>query len=123
MDRWFYEALAGAALALHLLFILWVMFGGLLTRRRPRLAWVHVGSLAYGIVIQVGPWPCPLTLAEQYCRVKAGRAPYEESFIVHYLEALVYPGVPQNLLVGAACAVCVFNLATHLRRWRRRVIP
>ncbi|MEK7407756.1 MAG: DUF2784 family protein, partial [Acidobacteriota bacterium] len=72
------------------------------------------------MVIQVGPWPCPLTLVEHYFHVRAGRAPYEESFIVHYLEALVYPDVPQNLLVGAACAVCLLNLGIYLRRWRRR---
>ena len=123
MDCWHYIALAGAALVLHLLFILWVMLGGLLTRRRRRLAWAHIGSLVYAIVIQVGPWPCPLTLAKQYFQSRAGKTPYEESFLVHYLEALIYPDMPPRLLATLACAVCVFNLGIHLRRWRRRVIP
>jgi hypothetical protein len=40
-----YSALAAAILALHLLFILWVVFGATVTRRRPVLRWLHLGSL------------------------------------------------------------------------------
>jgi len=119
-----YEILAGAVLALHLLFILWVILGALLTRRHRLLGWVHIVSLVYGIGIEVGPWPCPLTFAEQWLQGRAGITPYRESFLVHYLEALVYPDVPQGLLVWCAAAVCVFNLGIYAWRfWRssRRV--
>src|SRR5579864_2651144 len=40
-----YIALAAGVLFLHILFILWVVFGALLTRSRPWLRWFHIASL------------------------------------------------------------------------------
>ena len=115
-----YDALAGAVLALHLVWILWVILGALLTRQRPLLAGLHIISLMYGIVIEVAPWPCPLTLAEQWLQGKAGMMHYTESFLVHYLGAIVYPDVSQSLLVCSAAAIAVFNLGVYGRRFGRR---
>lgn len=114
-----YFVLAAATLVLHFLWILWVVFGALLTRGRRVLAWIHVGSLLYGVVIEAGPWPCPLTLLEQRLLVKAGRASYEGSFLVHYLERLVYPDIQPEWLLWSAGAVCVVNLGVYARRFRR----
>lgn len=116
-----YEVLAGVVLTVHLVWILWVILGALLTRHRPLLAGFHIISLVYGIVIEVAPWPCPLTLAEDWLRGKAGMTLYNESFLVHYLEALVYPDVSQELLVFCAGAVVAVNLGAYGRRfWRSR---
>jgi hypothetical protein len=41
----FYSVLAVSVLFLHALFILWVVFGALLTRSRPILRWLHIVSL------------------------------------------------------------------------------
>ena len=114
-----HELLAAGVLMLHLGWILWVVFGCLLTRDRRLLEWVHIASLIYSIVIEAGPWWCPLTEAEQWAQAKAGIAPYEEDFLIHYLEAVVYPDVPYTLLVACAVAVCVFNLGVYVVRWRR----
>jgi len=116
-----YEILEDVVLAVHLVWILWVILGSLLTCHRALLRWFHIISLIYGIVIEVEPWPCPLTLAEQWLQGKAGITPYSESFLVHYLEAVVYPDVPQGLLVWCASTVCLFNLGIYARRsWRSR---
>ena len=45
--------LAGLVLTLHLLFILWVVGGILVVRHYPRLKWVHIVSLAYGIFVEI----------------------------------------------------------------------
>ena len=58
----FYSALAAVVLIVHVLFILWVVFGAFLTRSRPILRWLHVASLISGILTELLPWPCPLTL-------------------------------------------------------------
>ena len=115
-----FHLLAVLVLALHLLFIGWVLLGWLLTRRRPWLRWTHILSVIYGIAIETGPWPCPLTLAENYCLERAGIAPYREPFLVHYLEAVVYPDVSPALLTWCAVAVCALILAIYVRRFRRR---
>lgn len=112
-------ALAVAVLALHLAFILWVMFGALVTRGRPWLAWVHILCAAYGVVIEAGPWPCPLTIAENWFEVQAGRMPYQGPFLLHYLDLLVYPHVPPALLTWLAVVVLAINAFVYVRRWRR----
>ncbi len=110
-------ALATAVLTIHLMWIAWVVFGWPLSRRHPVLRWFHFGSLIYGIFIELAPWPCPLTLLEQWLESEAGMVPYHEPFLVHYLEIVVYPSVPDWVLVPIAIAVCGANLYLHGRRF------
>src|ERR1035438_6193034 len=114
MNAW--GALATVVLAVHLTWIVWVIFGWLVARNRPVLRWFHFCSLIYGIFIEIAPWPCPLTLLEQWLESKAGAAVYGEPFLVHYLEAAVYPDVPERVLVSVAVAVCMVNLYLHAKR-------
>jgi Protein of Unknown function (DUF2784) len=112
-------ALAVLVLALHLAFILWVMVGAVFTRGRPWLAWTHILCAVYGVVIEAGPWPCPLTLAENWFEVQAGRLPYHGPFLLHYLDAIVYPNVPPALLTWLAVVVLAINAVVYARRLRR----
>ena len=114
-----YLAMADSVLVLHLAFIGWVIFGALFTRGRPRLAWVHVASVIYGIIAETTPLVCPLTLAENYFEARAGISPYHGPFLLHYLDATVYPDVPLALLIACAVIVCAFNLGVYARRYRR----
>ena len=116
-----YHALAVAVLTAHLLLIFWVVGGALLTRRRPVLRWLHIISLIYGVLIEALPWPpCPLTLLEGWLEACACVTPYHGSFLVHYLEAAVYPNVPVSVLIAGAVIVCMFNLAWYAHRYRHR---
>ena len=115
----FYSALATVVLLLHALFILWVVFGALLTRSRPILRWLHVASLVWGTLTEVLLWPCPLTLLENWLEGKAGIQPYEGGFLLHYLDKLVYPNIPATVLTVAAVIICTLNLAFYARQaWR-----
>jgi hypothetical protein len=119
----FYSALAIFVLFLHALFILWVAFGAFLTRSRPVLRWLHIGSLVWGILTELLPWPCPLTLLENWLESKAGVEPYHGGFLLHYLDKLVYPDISATVLTVAGVLVCILNLALYGRRmwiaWRR----
>jgi Protein of Unknown function (DUF2784) len=115
-----YLLLATAVLMIHLTWILWVIFGWLICRDRPWLRWLHFAALIYGVFIEVAPWPCPLTLLEQYLEALAGIAPYRGPFVVHYLDALIYPDVPDGVLISLAVAVCAANMWLHIGRLRRR---
>jgi hypothetical protein len=112
----FYSALATAVLFLHALFILWVVFGALLTRSRPVLRWLHIASLVWGILTEVLPWPCPLTLLENWLEGRAGIEPYQGGFLLHYLDKLVYPDISANVLTIAGVIVCVANLAFYAQQ-------
>ena len=107
------RALAAATLVVHLAFIVWVIFGALLARGRRWLKALHLLSLVYAVVIEIGPWPCPLTLAEQYFESRAGIEPYQGGFLVHYLHARVDPNVPGSLLSAMAIVILIANIAVY----------
>jgi hypothetical protein len=112
-------ALAVGVLVVHLAWIAWVLLGWTLTRWRRVLGWAHVASLGYSIFIEVSQLPCPLTLAEVYFERRASITPYRQPFVVHYLEAAIYPDISPAALTAGAVAVCAAILAVHFWRWRR----
>jgi hypothetical protein len=112
----FYSALAVCVLVLHGLFILWVVFGAILTRSRPVLRWFHIGCLIWGILTELLPWPCPLILLENWLESKAGVEPYQGGFLLHYLDKLVYPDISASVLTIAGVLVCALNLALYGRQ-------
>lgn len=109
-------ALVALVLTIHLLWILWVMTGALFTRGRPWLTAFHLLSLAWGVIVDAGPWPCPLTMLEQSLEAKAGMTVWHGSFMVHYLNAIVYPNVPVSVIIWGATGVCCANLLIYA--WR-----
>ena len=118
-----YSGLAVSVLFLHALFIMWVIFGAFLARSRPVLRWLHIVSLVWGILTELLPWPCPLTVLENWLEAKAGVQPYQGGFLLHYLDKVVYPDISASALTVAGVLVCVLNLAVYGRRmWigRRR---
>ena len=115
-----YFLLAILVLGVHVLFNAWVVLGAAVTRERPLLARVHILSAIYGAVIENAPWPCPLTVGETWCEARAGMAPYQGSFLLHYLDVLVYPHIPPGLLRLGAIGVCLANLAIYAGRCRRQ---
>ncbi|HYL15603.1 MAG TPA: DUF2784 domain-containing protein [Terriglobales bacterium] len=114
-----YSVLATGVLVLHLLFIMWVISGVFFTRNRPLLRWFHIGSLVYGILLESLDWSCPLTQMENWLQSRAGTPPYQGGFLLHYLDALIYPDVSPSLLVVCGVAVCIFNLGIYAVRFRR----
>ena len=115
-----YYGLACAVMALHALFIAWVIFGAAFTGRHPLLRWLHIASIIWGVLIEVLPWPCPLTLAEQWLEFRAGASTYQGGFVLHYLDALVYPNIPPVLLTVAAVVAASLNLGIYAVRYSRR---
>ena len=119
-----YTALADAVLTVHLTWITFVILGALFTRGRRALTGIHLVSLVWGIIVEAGPWPCPLTLLENFFERKAGAGPYQGGlyqggFLLHYLDAVVYPDIPAWLLVTLGIGVCAINLAVYGRRFAR----
>lgn len=86
-----YQLLADAILALHLTFIVFVLGGGLLALRWPKAAWIHLPAAAWGALIELTGWICPLTPLENHFLELAGSASYQSDFIARYLWPVIYP--------------------------------
>ncbi|BAP40753.1 DUF2784 domain-containing protein [Pseudomonas sp. LJDD11] len=115
---------ADAVLVVHLLFIVFVLFGGLLVLRKPWLAVLHLPAVAWGAAVEFLHLYCPLTPLENHLRSLAGQQGYDGGFVEHYLIALIYPaGLTMQHQLWLGSVVLVINaLAYSLvwRRWRRR---
>lgn len=116
-----YATAAMLVLALHLAFVVFVVGGGFLVLRRPRLAWLHLPAVAWGVFVEVSGRGCPLTLLENALRMRAGLDGYAEGFLEHYLLGLLYPdGLTRTLQFFLAFLVLAVNGALYARIWSRR---
>jgi Protein of Unknown function (DUF2784) len=111
--------LAILVVAVHAVWLLLVIFGALWTRGRPFWSALHIAALVWGILVEAGPWPCPLTLAETYFETRAGADAYQASSLLHLLNNIVYPNLSAWIVGSAGVAVCAFNLAIYGRRFLR----
>lgn len=116
--------LADIVVVLHLLFVVFVMAGGFLLLRWPKLIWLHFPAAAWGAWIEFTGGICPLTPLENRLRVMGGEAAYSGGFVERYLLPILYPEnlvLPvQMLLGGIVVAVNLVAYALAFRAWRRR---
>jgi hypothetical protein len=116
-----YRLLADLVLVVHLAFVMFVVLGGLLVLRWPRVAWVHVPVALYGAVIEFVGFICPLTPLEIWLRRLGGQAGYEGGFIEHYVTAAIYPtGLTREIQLALGLGVLVLNAIVYAMVWRRR---
>lgn len=114
--RW----LADLVVAFHLLFVVFVVLGGLLALRWPRAAWLHLPAALWGVLVEYAGWICPLTPLELWLRQLAGEAGYPGGFIEHYLLPILYPpglAQPTQWLLGTLALG--INAAIYGWVWRR----
>lgn len=105
-----YTLLADGILFLHLSFVLFVLFGGLLAMKWRRAMWFHLPAVAWGTFVELTGWICPLTPLENWLRVQGGGSGYEGDFLERYLLALLYPdGLTRETQILLGLVVLVVN--------------
>lgn len=110
----FYGFLADAVLVCHLLFIIFVVLGGLMVLRWPWLAIAHVPTAVWGAWIELTGNDCPLTGIENMLRIKAGESGYAGGFIEYHLMPVIYPpGLTRDTQYILAAVVIAINLAVY----------
>ena len=116
-----HSLLADLVLLLHLAFILFVVLGAFLVFRFPRLIWLHLPAAAWGALVELAGWVCPLTPLENHLRRLAGGVGYEGGFIGHYLLPIVYPeALSRQLQVALGLGVVIINVVAYAMIRRRR---
>ena len=115
-----YAILADAVVFVHFLWILFLIFGAFAGVRNRVVKVVHIAGMAFAAVIEVFGWYCPLTDLEVWLRFhQAPGLAYRGSFIIHYVEKIVYLGVPRGAVAVATAALCFFNAWIYLKKKRR----
>lgn len=112
---------ADALLILHLGFVLFALFGGLLVAWKPGFIYLHLPAACWAVLVELLGASCPLTGWEQLLREQAGENGYSEGFIEHYLLPLLYPSwltLPVQYVLAAV--VVATNLAVYAWVWRQR---
>jgi hypothetical protein len=120
-----FRATADLVVLVHVLFVVFVVVGGFLVARWPRLAWVHVPAASWGVFIEFRGWICPLTPLENYLRQRGGSSTYQGEFIEHYMLPLLYPAnLTPRVQVWLGTFALMVNVALYLHiiqaRPRRR---
>ncbi len=113
--------MADAVVLVHALFVVFVVFGGLLALRWPKVLWVHAPAAIWGVVVEYAGFICPLTPLEIALRERAGHAGYQGGFIEHYVEALLYPaGLTRAMQIALGTFALAINVAIYWRVLTKR---
>jgi hypothetical protein len=115
-----YRVLADAVVVLHFAFVIFVVLGGLLVLRWPRLARIHVPVALWGALIEFVGFTCPLTPLENWLRERGGERAYADGFIEHYIMAVLYPrGLTRTAQLLLGGIVLSINGVVYWTLWRR----
>ena len=115
-----YGLLADVVVLLHLMFVLFVLLGGLLALKWQWIAWLHLPAAIWGVVVEFTGWICPLTPLENWLREKGGKASYRSDFIAQYLLPVLYPeDLTRDLQLLLGTGVVVLNAAVYW--WLRQM--
>ena len=116
-----YRILADAVVLLHFTFVIFVVLGGFLLQRWPRLVYIHVPVAVWGVLIEFAGWICPLTPLENHFRRLGGEAGYEGGFIDHYIIPILYPGaLTRTLQYVLGSIALLINILAYFLYFRRR---
>jgi hypothetical protein len=114
-----YKLAANALALIHFAFILFVIFGGLLLLKWPKVMWLHVPAAVWGALIEFAGWYCPLTSMENAMLRRAGESGYSDGFVAHYVFRLIYPaGLTRGLEIAIGVFVLVVNVSVYVRVFR-----
>lgn len=120
MGRDLYGLAADGLVGLHLLFVLFVLGGGVLVWKNRKWALVHLPAALWGAVVEFTGWYCPLTPLENRLRRLSGGSGYQGDFVERYLLPLLYPeALTREVQIGLGLVVVAVNALWYWLAFRR----
>ncbi|RPI35009.1 MAG: DUF2784 family protein [Nitrospiraceae bacterium] len=114
-----YKILADIVVVVHFLWILFLIFGAYWGIRHKAVKIVHIAGLAFAFILNVFDWYCPFTHLEVWLRARHDPAlSYTGSFIIHYVEKVVYIELSGNIIFLFTISLCGINTWLYLRKKR-----
>ena len=109
-----YELFANLTLVTHLIFIFFVIFGGLLFFIFSKIIYIHLPALLWGIYIELTNSICPLTYLENWFLYKGELPTYSNDFINNYLFPIIYPeDLTNEIQLHFGISLVVINILTY----------
>lgn len=113
----FWKIAADVVVVIHLLWIVFIIFGALVGRKYTWVKWLHLGALGFSLLLQVFQGICPLTYLEIWLRHRHDPSlAYAGDFIAHYAEQLVYLRAPREWVLAITVGVVVVTLLAYWPR-------
>jgi len=120
----FYQILADLIMVIHLTWILFMLWGFVLTIRGffyPKFfdRWLfrtaHLLGILFVVTLEILGKYCPLTLWENALRSHYNpETDYPGSFIIKQIEQLIYPDVPPLVVIIPTVLIAAFTLAAYI---------
>ena len=110
----FYGLLASLAILCHFLWIPFLVFGVIFVFKGSKIALIHLAGLLFSLLLNLLGWYCPLTYLENYLQQIHDRGlAYSGSFLVHYLEPIIYPNLSERTIRIGGIAFVILNLFAY----------
>lgn len=116
-----YRVIVAAVVGVHFAFLAFVVVGGFVAVRWRRAIWAHLAAIAWAVAILTVPGLlCPLTVAENWGRHRAGMSSYTGGFIDRYIQGVLYPARYTPFVQATVAVVVLVSWVWFYRRWLRR---
>ncbi|MBN1695266.1 DUF2784 family protein [candidate division WOR-3 bacterium] len=126
-----YKIIADMIVVLHFFWIIFMLLGFSFTIYgffwKKFFDWwlfrtLHLSGILFVGLLTLLQRFCPLTILENLSRAKySPDSTYPGSFIVHYIENLVYPDVNQTLLRLGTVLIAIFILVVYIIRPPKKI--
>ena len=112
-----FKILADMVVLIHFAWILFLFLGAFGGSKNRVVKIFHISGLFFAFLIQIFDWYCPLTYLEVWLRSKhSATLAYTGSFIIYYVEKIVYFEIPHLLLILLTILLCGINGWLYFRK-------
>jgi|SRR4030042_4504260 len=112
-----HKILADIVVLIHFLWIIFLFLGAYWGKRYKAVKIFHLSGLVFAFIIQIFDWYCPLTHLEVWLRSKHDPTlSYTGSFIIYYVEKIVYIEFSRYLVLILTIFLCGFNAWFYLKK-------
>jgi len=116
----FYKIIADTVILIHFLWIVFLFIGAYLGSKYKLIRTFHLLGLGFALITQIFHLYCPLTYLELWLRKKHDPSLiYTGSFIIHYLEKIIYIEIPPLTILLSTILLFLFNGWLYLRKFER----
>ena len=117
INEMLYKIFTDFVVLTHFLWILFLFLGAFLGGKNRVLKIFHLLGLSFALFIQIFDWYCPLTHLEGWLRSKHDPGLfYTGSFIIHYVERIVYIELSRHFILAFTFFLIGFNTLFYLKK-------